>query len=253
MFLVIISCPKLSHRLPAQIERLNTAILAGLISGLYIISMNDEELKSQVSIQYRQDKWASDIVDGWDFFLENIVLARGSMDSVLAISSKGLSPNSFFPFRELSQGEHSVALRHILAMQIAARQNCPCLILEDDALICDQVLFFQLLRNLRLYCKPRVFYDLCDDFVPLDHNASKHFRLGVLQFHVKTIAITRTLLAYAIAPETAGMLLASFAHYSLPIDMQLQVLLARMCMPGLCLVNSPFAHGSKNGTFLSSI
>jgi len=74
-----------------------------------------------------------------------------------------------------------------------------------------------------------------------------------LRYSINEIAITRTLMAYAISPRTARIILDSFHHYSLPIDMQIQVILSSMSMPGLSLISSPFVHGSKTGAFSSSI
>ncbi|WP_170952891.1 glycosyltransferase family 25 protein [Synechococcus sp. UW179B] len=215
--------------------------------------MEDSYALLQVDSAYRPDQWASDIESGWDFFKENISTRILNTTIYTEKSSNSLGPSGFFPPRLLTKSEQSVAMRHILAIKATARSNIPCIILEDDALIGDQALFHELIHYLRDEYKNRVFFDLTDNYIPLNVNHHKKLSTGNLHFCIMPIAITRTLMAYAISPEIARALLESLSCYSLPIDMQLQVSLSRLLLPGMSLINSPFIHGSKNNAITSSV
>jgi len=254
MNLIIITCPQLAaERLIKQINQITSAIAAGLISEIYVICMDDAESRHQVRTEYRSSEWANDIAAGWEFFQRNIVTNLSANNCARESYLRELTPGAWFPYRQLSQSEHSIALRHIYALETIAKAKSPCLVLEDDAIVKDEDLFHELLLNLRQHCKLGIFYDLCDDYISLDKIRSKSIFSGSLEYSMNVTAVTRTLLAYAMAPSTASLLLNSLTHYSLPIDMQLQVLLCRLHLPGLSLINSPFIHGSKFGALSSSV
>jgi GR25 family glycosyltransferase involved in LPS biosynthesis len=236
-----------------QINQMTSAIAAGLVSEIYVVCMDDAESRRQVTTEYRSSEWANDIAAGWEIFKRNIVANLSTNDCTRESSQRKLTPGACFPCRQLSQSEHSVALRHIYALETIAKAKSPCLVLEDDAIVRDEELLHELLLNLRQHCKPRVYYDLCDDYISIDKIESKSIFSGSFEYSMKVTAVTRTLLAYAMAPSTASLLLNSLTHYSLPIDMQFQVSLSRLQLPGLCLINSPFVHGSKTGALPSSI
>lgn len=254
MNLIIITCPQLAaDRLSTQITQINPAIAAGYISRLEIICMDDTEARYLANTSYRPERWVNDIATGWDLFKYNIISNLQGGDSGLGNRLEALTSDICFPSRLLTQSEHSVALRHILAIEAIARASSPCIVLEDDALVCDKLLFHELLRSFDQCSRSRVFFDLADDYIPIRMAAHKPLKIGKLRYCMKPTAITRTLMAYAMFPETAGLLLKSLTHYSLPIDMQLQVLLCKLCLPGLSLINSPFRHGSKTNAMPSSV
>jgi hypothetical protein len=215
--------------------------------------MDDLEAKSLVKAKYKPEEWNNDIAEGWESFRNNMIIQmdHDSVDANKLIQT--LTANVCFPKRELTESEHSVALRHILAIEAIAHGKFPCIVLEDDAMVQDELLFFELLKSLCTSTRPRIFYDLADGYIPLAADTSQFHQIGRLQFCPKPVGITRTLMAYAMSPETAKLLLNSIKHYSLPIDMQFQVLLNRLCLPGLSLINSPFVHGSKTKAMVSSI
>jgi hypothetical protein len=257
MNLIIVTCPKLANaRLLKQISQLNEAISVGLLSNIHIICMDDSEARDLINIPYKPDKWENDIADGWLFFKDNIAVILNQGISCLNAYSKALeslTPSSCFPKRKLTESEHSVALRHMLAIEMIAHSKSPCIVLEDDAVVENKLVFLELLKALRESIKPRVFYDLTDGYVPLNLKYAKFYHVGNLQYCPKPIAATRTLMAYAMSPETAQLLFNSLTHYSLPIDMQFQVFLKHLSLPGLSLVNTPFMHGSKNNAMASAV
>lgn len=254
MNLIIVTCPQLvSERLPSQIVQMNGAMTAGLISSIHIICMNDIKARSLVKVEYKYNNWSTDIAAGWETFKQNIIAQLKTTDACVNDYRYVLSADYCFPGRELTQSEHSVALRHIIAIEIIASSNSPCLVLEDDALVDDDKLLYCLLHNLSQHCKNRVFYDLSDGYIPIDMASSKLCRVDRLEYAVRPIAVTRTLMAYAMSPPTAKLLMNSLVHYSLPIDMQLQSLLYQLCLPGMSLINTPFRHGSKAGFLTSSV
>jgi hypothetical protein len=250
MNIIIITCPKLSaERLATQVSQLNNAIAGGRISRLEIICMNDSEAFELAKTPYKPENWNNDICLGWNSFQENIITQLGERKCEI----NEISPTTYLPPRKLSHSEHSVALRHLLAIKAIACGKSPCLVLEDDALIKEPILFQELVQYLSTSHKPRLFYDLTDSYIPIRAEGHKVINVGNLKYCCRPIAITRTLMAYSISPEMARLFLDSIKYYSLPIDMQIQVLLTRLCIPGVSLVNSPFAHGSKSGQILSSV
>jgi len=255
MNLIIITCPHLaSIRLPKVMFQIKNAIAKGLISAIKIICPKDEDLWVANDIPYNYLHWQNDIRIAWAVFSQNIVTSGGYRDNTgLRQVSHYLNPSTCFPPRLLSDSEHSIALRHILAIKTISMLDHPCLVLEDDVIVRDENMFCYLLGALTANCKDRVFYDLCDNYIPISATKAKPFYDGPLRYSINEIAITRTLMAYAISPRTARIILDSFHHYSLPIDMQIQVILSSMSMPGLSLISSPFVHGSKTGAFSSSI
>jgi len=252
--IIIITCPQLApHRLSRQITQIHSAIKAGLVSSIEIICMDDSELNLLVTTKYISEGWNSDIAAGWDFFKYNIIAQAQSSESNIKDYLESMSSITCFPKRLLTQSEHSVALRHIYAIESVARSNTPCIILEDDALVRDEVLFHDLLQGLSSYTKHRLFFDLSDSYIPIGKTDYKTIKIGKLSYSTKPIAVTRTLMAYALFPEVARLLTNSLTCYSLPIDMQLQVLLSRLCIPGVSIINSPFRHGSKTNALPSFV
>lgn len=215
--------------------------------------MDDTEARSLANTGYHPERWDDDIAAGWPLFKQNIIAQSQNFGSDLESHLEALTSDICFPSRLLTQSEHSVALRHILAIEAISRSSSPCIVLEDDALVCDKLLFHELLQSFRQCSRTRVFFDLADDYIPIRIATSKPLEIGKLRYCMKPTAITRTLMAYAMFPEAASLLLRSLTHYSLPIDMQLQVLLCKLCFPGLSLINSPFRHGSKTNAMPSSV
>ena len=215
--------------------------------------MEDSVVFSNLKSSYKPDQWVADIESGWSYFKKNICSTGLNADPNLDVSLDSISPNKFFPPRLLTKSEQSIAARHILAIEMTAKSDIPCIILEDDALVSDQNIFHELLHYLRRNYKRQVFFDLADRYIPLNINENKTLSIGNLHFCLMPIAITRTLMAYAISPEVARALLKSLSYYSLPIDMQFQVSLSKLFLPGLSLTNSPFIHGSKCGDMTSSV
>tara|TARA_X000000950_G_C13847684_1_gene633135 strand:- start:584 stop:1228 length:645 start_codon:yes stop_codon:yes gene_type:complete len=211
--------------------------------------MEDSNARLQTNSVYQPNQWASDINAGWEFFRNNI----SSKLLNAHISLKKIRPENLFPARLLTKSEQSVALRHILAIEIISRSNLPSIVLEDDALVTDELLFIELLDYLKNNFKDRSFFDLADDYIPLNSNDCKTLNVGNLQFFTMPIAITRTLMAYAMSPKIAHTLLESLSYYSLPIDMQIQASLSRLLIPGLSIARSPLSHGSKSNCMVSSV
>lgn len=254
MNVIIVSCPQLaSKRLWKQLAQLNRAIESGLITSLHIISMDDSEANRLSASRYIPERWSNEIAIGWEFFKENICAQSQYKNMKGDVEEYLLSADHCFPSRQLTQSEHSVTFRHILAIKHISMASSPCLVLEDDALVCEESLFHELLYSFREYPEKRMFFDLCDNYIPIGTNKHSLMAIGRLQYCAKPTAITRTLLAYAMFPETASELLVSLTQYSLPIDMQLQVHLCKLSIPGLSLINSPFKHGSKVNAVPSSV
>jgi len=254
MQVIIITCPKLvMQRLPPLVGQLGYAISKGLVSNVQIICMTDHDLTKAVKLEYRSDLWEADVSVGWPKFKANILTINKRSLSDPELWGDSLTAQSCFPRRELSSAEASVAMRHIRSWQIVAHQNEPCLILEDDVVIKNQSLFTSLLRGLNRHMKNRLFYDLCDEYIPVVQLYSRQLCIESLNFAVDSIATTRTLMAYAISPGLALHIMSSMSHFSLPIDMQLQAEFCRLAIPGVSLLNSPFIHGSKSGAMVSSI
>jgi len=254
MNLIIVTCPRLaSDRLLRQVAEINSAIGQGLITCLQIICMDDVEAQRLVTIRYCPERWSSDIAIGWEFFKKNIISFSQNGDQSPKSLIDVLSSSLCFPSRPLTPSEHSIALRHILAIEAIARADCPCIVLEDDALVANNTLFHELITSFRNYSRSRMFYDLADQYIPDSLTNSRLLQVGSLQYTARSTAITRTLMAYAMLPHTADLLLNSLTHYSLPIDMQLQVVLCKLGIPGLSLRNSPFRHGSKTNAMPSSV
>ena len=231
---------------------LSKSISAGQILNLQFICMNDLELQRLTKIQYLPNEWNNDIDAGLDIFNENISNNTNSTFNGLRQNSIEQG-RSYFPARFLSESEHSVAMRHVHALNIIANGQSPCIVLEDDAQITNQTLFHSLIENFKEDFLERAFYDLCDDFIPIVYSSGRYCKKRDCNYWIKPIAVTRTLMAYALSPITAKRLLSAFSHYSLPIDMQFQVLLSKLNIPGLSLINTPFSHGSKSGDFASAI
>ena len=254
MNLIIVTCPQLvNDRLPKQITSLNLAISAGLITGVKILCMKDSDAMFRTKSVYQPDQWTPDIVFGWNIFKANISNAISDDRPNTNIASDFHEASKVFPPRLLTTSEQSVAMRHILAIEAIAKSDIPCIVLEDDALISDQTLFHELLDYLRHNCKNNLFYDLADDYIPINTNEHRSLFVGNLHFCEMPIALTRTLMAYAMSPEIALLLSESLSYYALPIDMQLQISLSRLLLPGLSLANSPIVHGSKKNFVLSSV
>jgi hypothetical protein len=254
MNIIIITCPQLANqRLSVLIAQMKAAVTLGHISSMQIICMDDAESRRLVNARYCPERWASDIASGWEFFKDNIIAQAHKRDPNGIEKLYKLPPDVCFPSRNLTKSEHSVARRHIFAIQTIACANSPYIVLEDDALVFDELLFHELLKSFRDFPKKRVFFDLADNYISIPKEKVKLFKVGKLLYCKKSTAVTRTLLAYAIYPETAGILFSNLIYYSLPIDMQLQVLFQKLCIPGLSLTNSPFSHGSKTNAMPSSI
>ena len=254
MRLIIITCPKLAaDRLKQQISQFTRAIELSLLSRIEIICLDDLEARSLVRVPYVPEKWSNNITDGWEHFKQNILARVHKSDCSYERNLFTVAPNLVFPPRLLTQSEHSVALRHLLAVEVVANASEPCIILEDDALVQDESLFHELLLFMHDLIKPRLFVDLTDNYLPIDIKGLKSCQIGRIKYCAHPVALTRTLMAYAITPDTAKSLLGSLSHYSLPIDMQLQVQLCRLCLPGISLYVSPFLHGSKTDAIPSSI
>jgi len=253
MEIIILTCPYVAaDRLPSQILQLTRTIELGLITGVKLICMQDAEALQIADIQYCPSEWKDDIGIGWQIFSKNISAQVGrSLEEFGSLSNEQAS--RYFPPRMLTNSEHSIAYRHIIALKYVAGGKSTCLILEDDAMVKDIELFCEMLGELKKCCKPRVFYDLADGYIPIIAENKKSFNVGNLRYIINPIGLTRTLMAYAMTPRTAREILNSLEYYSLPIDMQLQVALKRLNMPGLSLLNSPFVHGSKSDIVASSV
>ena len=185
----------------------------------------------------------------WDQFRINAICSN----PILAASPNLVRQETLFPPRELTKTEHSIAMRHLIALNIISQGIKPAIILEDDALIAHSSLMNQLLHVFRSSIKDNIFYDLCDNYMPSRQDRSKEVFFGGVKFTVTPIGITRTLMAYALSPKSAQRIVDSLSLYSLPIDMQIQIQLTKLLMPGASIVSSPFIHGSKSGSFSSSV
>jgi len=254
MNLIIVTCPQLApKRLCRLIAQLTCAIESGLVTSLHIICMGDLEAQELVETRYKPERWNDDISMGWEAFKSNII-AMSCKSGVSAERGEGLlSPCTYFPSRHLTQSEHSITFRHILAIKHIINTKTASVVLEDDAVIADEKMFLELLYSLNRYTKRRVFFDLCDDYIPHYTDSCNSLLIGNLRYWIKPNAITRTLMAYAMFPETANLILDSLKNYSLPIDMQMQVALSEQGIPGLSIVNSPFQHGSKRNVMPSAV
>ncbi|WP_226414697.1 glycosyltransferase family 25 protein [Synechococcus sp. MU1642] len=216
--------------------------------------MSDAKLGGCVHSRYYPDNWDSDILLGWDFFLQNIYASIDQSANNHNLNYiENISPSSAFPARQLTKSEHSIARRHLYALKMISNSQSPCIVLEDDAIVANENLFFELINFINDWKKQHIFFDLTDEFIPVNCNEKRAFNSGNLKFSMRSIAITRTLMAYAIFPETAYQLYNSMKEYSLPIDMQFQVALKVLGLPGLSIINSPFSHGSKIGNNPSSV
>ena len=216
--------------------------------------MSDASLNNYVHAEYYPANWDSDILSGWDFFLQNIYVSiNQSANNHHLNCLENIGPSSVFPARQLTKSEHSIARRHLYALKIISNSRSPCIVLEDDAIVANEDLFFELINFINDWKKQHIFFDLTDEFIPVNFKEKRAFNSGNLNFSIRSTAITRTLMAYAIFPETAYQLYNSIKKYSLPIDMQFQVAFNALGLPGLSIINSPFSHGSKIGNNSSSV
>lgn len=253
MNIIIITCPDLAPaRLQSQLDQIRPYIQLNLISAINVICMSDSNARIVSGVPYCPEKWCSDITSAWDIFRQNFINCAARYQHLPVVLGQ-INPDRLFPPRRLTGSEHSVAMRHYIALRHAAESRLPSLILEDDALIANTNVFCEFLTSFPAMCMDRVYYDLADDYIPINLPMQCLRDSGILRYCFNPVAVTRTLMAYAVTPYTAQTILDSTRYYSLPIDMQLQSSLARLCMPGITLINSPFRHGSKSTLIPSSV
>ncbi len=223
MKVFILTCPSLaSQRLIPMMRQLLPLIDDGLIDDIEIISGTDEALAEELGIDYDRTRWQLDIEKAWDIFHGNILSSQNISKKV----SLNLTATQAIPERALTQSEHSIAMRHIKAIKEIEKQPNTCLDLEDDVIIKNYENVSTLINNVLNGYEKVTYFDLYDDYIPLfDETRSGKKSISGLEFLVQPIAVTRTLMAYAINKPTAERIRESLQKYSLPIDMHLQVVL----------------------------
>ena len=102
--------------------------------------MSDTTACSQIDIPYCPDSWKDEILVSWDQFLENAIHSS----SALATSKDSLTPELLFPPRQLTNSEHSITMRHLIAIKLIGNGIKPAIIIEDDAIISDNSLINRL-------------------------------------------------------------------------------------------------------------
>jgi len=247
--LIIITCPRLaSKRLGNSIEQLLLPISHGLINTVTLITGSEYNYERTLGIAFRKSLWYDHLEVGWDHFRENIIYSpqlRGTNEAVLK--------DLYFRSRSLTKNERSICYRHIYAWHLAASRDCPVLILEDDIHINSMQKLTELLRFFRLVKLEFGYADLADNYIPITKNRDDRLLSKTLNIYQTSEPKTRTLSAYMVCPSLAKDLLAHSSCISLPIDMHLQYLLVKLGITGLYIEESPFSHGSKNGTLKSEI
>ena len=257
MHIVIITCPDLaSKRLDKLFRQLIPLVEKGQIQTISAITSTDAELYTLDKANYSPSNWSRDIVAGWGGFLNNIIcikqrdLGSSNLDGIL---SNLPEPKASFPPRKLSAAEHSITFRHRYALDLSSKKTSQTIVLEYDACIQSIDLLCKVIDFLSTNIQVNYYIDLSDQFIPTKKHKGLAYNLDGVGFKRSGVAITRTLLAYSISPILAARLLAETKTYSLPIDMQMQVALCKLAIPGLQIANSPFVHGSKAGICTSSI
>jgi hypothetical protein len=258
MILLIITCPSLyPTRVPRLLDALRQSGLSALCSSTHIISGSDEFISLETECHYVPKNWSSDIRAGWGAFLGNILATQPksadlSLCDRLSLSSK-IHPSVALPPRLLTQGEQSVFRRHIYACKIVTSLGEPALVLEDDATILEGSNISDLVMTLQLLCLGPSFIDLADDFIPPWASATPYPTTQGIEFLSYHVAITRTLLGYAIGPSLASALYSSSKQFSLPIDMHYQKVFCELKISGFRPSIDFLRHGSKSGEFASSL
>lgn len=254
MKIFIVTCPQLANkRLSPIIEKIIPLVSEGLISSIEIISESDDSLSKKLGDIYNRSKWNEDIKKGWGMFYRNLAWSLDSRGNRLPDDAI-IDPCKVFPGRELTISEHSIALRHIKAIKEISKEPDTCMVLEDDAMIKSYENISKLVKMVLQGYEKVTFFDLCDNFIPIP-KSNNLFRKSIdgLDIVKHPIAITRTLMAYAINAKTANIIYNGIKHYSLPIDMQLQAIISEKQIPGFSVTSPLFIHGSKSGEFDSAI
>jgi len=258
MIILIITCPSLyPKRVPRLLDALHQSGLSTLCSSTHIISGSDEFISLETECYYVPQNWSSDIRAGWGAFLGNI-LAIQPNSADLSLSDRlslfgETHPSLSLPPRLLTQAEQSVFRRHIYACKIVTCLGEPALVLEDDATILEGSNISDLVTTLQLLCLRPSFIDLADDFIPPWASAAPYPTTQGIDFLSHHVAITRTLIGYAIGPSLASVLYRSSKHFSLPIDMHYQKVFCELKISGFRPSINFFSHGSKSGEFASSL
>lgn len=256
--LIIITCPATVKRLSFLVETVRATIEEGIIRDIHIICGADDQFVDYSS-KYLPDReiWNSTIKSIWHHIALNIYRIKALQvprenHCELLVSIIESDPELYFPFRELTQTEISVAARHLQALDyISNCSSClPTIIIEDDAQLKSEHALRRIIKFIHstMNIKDVVYFDLCDNYIPGLHasNVSKSDSIATLAgFRCLQVAITRTLMAYSLSPRAAALMADTTDSFCIPIDMHYQYILESHSIPGYTLLDSIFIHGSK--------
>lgn len=262
MNIIIITCPSLiGSRLSPQISQLiNFLTVSQSIESLHIITSDDEKYLPFTDF-YQPDLWRFHIQSISPFLYANLLAISSSFSSsspysnsdLFKMSSLNPDVNQYFLPRKLSFAEHSIFARHFHALRLAASFSAPSLVLEDDALISHPINFGFLVDVLDNANYQNYFLDCTSNYIPLLPSLLENkFHHGSLSFVKSKIALTRTLLAYSIAPHLSRLMLNFPSQYALPVDLHYQFLFKELAISGLSVTSPVFEHTSKTGVYESS-
>ena len=196
---------------------------------------------------YTPSSWINDLNTGRKYFLSNI-------ENILDKERESLAIDQIFHKRLLSNPEHDVLLKHFRCINEASKSNVNSLIIEDDALLPDELLmqFIQVIEKFK--GGNNIFHDLCEYPSFLDLQLIRNVDINQKFSHFNLdIAIVRTLCAYLISPDIAKQLCFQFAPYSLPADFHFQKLLFELKIKGSATCPGIIQNGSQSNIFKSSI
>ncbi len=261
MNIIILSCPALiKQRLPNLLQQLLPSFSCGNVESLNIITGSDDYLLDNHIFQYDPSLWTKHISSAWPAYFRNIVdryaqknSFKNHLDALKSLPVLMPTEETFFPTRELTNIELSIARRHFIAWRQAASNKGMTLILEDDALPDNSLGLLDLYSFLESYDFNDTFIDLADTYIPgLNLSDKPAVDFKSLHFYQRTLALTRTLMSYAISPTIAELIIAESTKYSLPVDMHVQMVLLTNKVRGLALTSNVFTHASKYGAYTSS-
>jgi hypothetical protein len=209
MNIIIISCPKLyGQRVPSLLEQLNRTKILSNSNQLTIISGSDALIESQLEAKYKPSEWSNYIKLGWGAFLgnlRNIQANNRNIEQNIFDKFIDAGPDDNFPDRFLSLSEISILNRHLYASMLASNFKGTSIILEDDARILNFVNADTLFKSI---CSPMFEYsyiDLADDYIPPWKHRGVSIMSNGLEFSRTQVAITRTLIGYAIDIQLADL------------------------------------------------
>ena len=243
----IISSDKTIDRLPSVVSTMK-----GLQVSYEIISSFDQAylVQNHFINPLNKDIWIERTKHIAPVLLANTIRSQLQYDDKLAIA-KNIDYTSvpFLSYRELTNGEISVNMKHYSALiSIALSSSKYGLILEDDVLLNDSSfgLFSSALSDLE---------ELDGDYLDLAGGAG--LLPDVLEQSDRSNIVlmrparTRTNAAYVVSKQLAISLSQIYFPFVFPIDWHLQYLMQITPLSCYWAIEKPLIHGSESGSFTS--